>query len=85
MPANILTSDDLREFKIELLQEIKQTISTFNRILPEQKRHFRIHFATSANKENIAIFQNRSYHVLRLERHHNNSGAKQKNTQSQSK
>ena len=41
MPANILTSDDLREFKIELLQEIKQTISTFNRILPEQKRFLR--------------------------------------------
>ncbi len=30
MPANILTTDDLREFKIELLQEIKKLISSSN-------------------------------------------------------
>ncbi len=39
MPANIITTDDLREFKIELLQEIKDLLSSskssFN---PEGKR-----------------------------------------------
>jgi len=38
MPANILTTDDLREFKIELLQEIKKLISSNLSPNPEGKR-----------------------------------------------
>ncbi|MBK8850429.1 MAG: helix-turn-helix domain-containing protein [Saprospiraceae bacterium] len=39
MPANILTTDDLREFKLELLQEIKKLISSSNLSPnPEAKR-----------------------------------------------
>ncbi|MBK6563910.1 MAG: helix-turn-helix domain-containing protein [Saprospiraceae bacterium] len=41
MPANFLTTDDLREFKIELLIELKETLASFNKILPEQKRFLR--------------------------------------------
>lgn len=29
MPAQILTTDDLREFKLELIEELKQIISTY--------------------------------------------------------
>lgn len=30
MPANIITTDDLREFKLELIQEIKHLLSNSN-------------------------------------------------------
>ncbi len=39
MPANIITTDDLREFKIELIQEIKHLFSNSNFALnPDSKR-----------------------------------------------
>jgi len=39
MPANIITTDDLREFKIELIQEIKLLLSKPNFALsPDNKR-----------------------------------------------
>jgi hypothetical protein len=36
MPSEILTTDDLREFKIELLEELKQLLQE-NKGLPEKK------------------------------------------------
>lgn len=42
MPANIITTDDLREFKIELLAELKEMLfSQSSRINPEQKKYLR--------------------------------------------
>lgn len=41
MPANIITTDDLREFKIELLAEIKELLSLNSKISPEQKKYLR--------------------------------------------
>ena len=41
MPANIITTDDLREFKIELLAEIKEMLSCGSKISPEQKKYLR--------------------------------------------
>ncbi|MBK8518782.1 MAG: helix-turn-helix domain-containing protein [Saprospiraceae bacterium] len=39
MPANILTTDDLREFKVELFDEIKALIShSSSSLSPESKR-----------------------------------------------
>ncbi|MFZ1562148.1 MAG: helix-turn-helix domain-containing protein [Saprospiraceae bacterium] len=39
MPANILTTDDLREFKVELLEEIKEILHfSKNTINPDGKR-----------------------------------------------
>ncbi len=41
MPANIITTDDLLEFKIELLAEIKELLSSKSKISPEQKKYLR--------------------------------------------
>lgn len=41
MPANIITTDDLREFKIELLAELKIMLSSQSKINPEQKKFLR--------------------------------------------
>jgi hypothetical protein len=39
MPANIITTDDLREFKIELIQEIRELLSSSkNNLNPDGKR-----------------------------------------------
>lgn len=39
MPANIITTDDLREFKIELIQEMKELLSSSRSNLnPDGKR-----------------------------------------------
>lgn len=41
MPANIITTDDLREFKIELLSELKQLLSSQNNFTHDQKKYLR--------------------------------------------
>lgn len=38
MPANIITTDDLREFKIELFNELKELLS--NKTTPSDEREF---------------------------------------------
>ncbi len=38
MPAQILTTDDLREFKLEIISEIKKILSDHRSFKPEGKR-----------------------------------------------
>ncbi len=38
MPAEILTSDDLREFKLEIISEIKKILSDHQNLKPDSKR-----------------------------------------------
>lgn len=40
MPANILTTDDLREFKLELLQEIKELLFSSNTARVHETKRF---------------------------------------------
>lgn len=38
MPTQIITTDDLREFKVEFLDHLDQLFSTHTKIQPDQKR-----------------------------------------------
>lgn len=38
MPAEILTTDDLREFKLEMISEIKQLLGSLNNQITNEKR-----------------------------------------------
>lgn len=38
MPTQIITTDDLREFKLEFMDHLNQLFSSQAKILPEQKR-----------------------------------------------
>jgi hypothetical protein len=41
MPAEILTTDDLREFKMEMLAEIKQLIDELSRLNKADKKYLK--------------------------------------------
>ena len=41
MPTEILTTDDLREFKVEMLSEIKQLLSDFAALKPAEKKYLK--------------------------------------------
>jgi hypothetical protein len=75
MPANIITTDDLREFKTELIEQLKDIIST-PRGTAGQKRFlktselqealgsFGIHHSSASNHAHPSIHQGQWCHFL---------------------
>lgn len=41
MPTQIITTDDLREFKIEIMDHLTELITTHVKITPDQKRYLK--------------------------------------------
>ena len=41
MPTQIITTDDLREFKTEIMDHLTELITTHVKIIPDQKRYLK--------------------------------------------